>query len=88
MVEHLYIYCIRDLPSNWHCIIEKEHVRESATVLPALESLFLEQPPPFESKSVEKAIFKFIAARRLSTHPVTVSFWTQDMRSSTVLRRV
>ena len=119
MVEHLYIYCIRDLPSNWHCIIEslewlenlypftsvkklyvckefaqgiahalQEHVRESAMVLPALESLFLEQSPPFESKSVENAICKFIAARRLSTHPVTVSFWTQDMRSSTVLRRV
>ena len=118
MAEHLYIYCIRDLPYNWHYMSEnlewleifhpftsvknlyvckefaqgiadalQELVRESTTVLPALESFFLEQPLSFESKPVEKAICNFIAARRLLAHPVTVSFWTQDMRSSTVLRR-
>jgi hypothetical protein len=41
-----------------------------AGVLPALESLFLE-----ERQSVEKAIGQFVAARRLSGHPVAVSPW-------------
>jgi hypothetical protein len=41
-----------------------------AGVLPALESLFLE-----DLQSVEKAIGQFVAARRLSGHPVAVSPW-------------
>jgi hypothetical protein len=40
-------------------------------VLPALQSLFLEELHP--SRSVEEAIGKFIAARQLSNHPVAIS---------------
>jgi hypothetical protein len=39
-------------------------------VLPALQSLFLEEPP---SGPVEEAIGKFVAARRHSNHPVAIS---------------
>ena len=40
-------------------------------VLPVLQSLFLEEPRL--SGAVEEAIGKFVAARQLSNHPVTVS---------------
>jgi hypothetical protein len=42
-------------------------------VLPALQSLFLEELHP--SGPIQKAIGKFIAARQLTDHPVTVSHW-------------
>ena len=45
----------------------------AADVLPALESILLEDPDP-----VEAAIGPFVAARRLSGHPVTVSRWKRD----------
>jgi len=51
----------------------EELVGESATVLPALQSLFLEEL--HLSGPVQEAIDKFIAARRLSNHPVVVSHW-------------
>jgi len=41
--------------------------------LPALQNLFLEEVHP--SKPVKKAIEKFVAARRVSNHPITVSQW-------------
>ncbi len=51
----------------------EELVGESATVLPALQSLFLEEL--HLSGPVQEAIDKFITARRLSNHPVVVSHW-------------
>jgi hypothetical protein len=42
-------------------------------VLPALQSLSLEGPPP--SGAVEEAIGKFVATRQLSNIPVAVSYW-------------
>ena len=42
-------------------------------VLPVLKSLFLEELHP--SRPVEKAIGKFLAARKLSNHPVAISQW-------------
>ena len=42
-------------------------------VLPALESILLEDPDP-----VEAAIGPFVAARQLSGHPVAVSRWNRD----------
>ena len=52
----------------------QEFVGERATeVLPALQSLFLEEPLP--SRPVQEIIENFVAARELSGHPVTVSCW-------------
>jgi hypothetical protein len=52
----------------------QELVGERATeVLPALQTLYLEEPLP--SKPDQEAIGRFIAARRLSSHPVVVSRW-------------
>jgi hypothetical protein len=42
-------------------------------VLPVLRSLFLEEKVP--SGSVQDSIGQFIAARQLSSHPITVSRW-------------
>ena len=48
-------------------------------VLPALQSLFLEEVNP--SGPVREAMDKFVAARHLAGHPITVSHWDrkQDM---------
>jgi hypothetical protein len=47
-------------------------VREGATeVLPALQTLFLEEPLP--SGPVQETIEQFIAARQLAGSPVTIS---------------
>ena len=105
MVEHLYIYGPRYLPSQWQDDIEnmqwleifhpftavknlyvskefarciapalQELVGERVTdVLPALESLFLEELQP--SGPVQEAIGQFVAARQLLGHPVAVSHW-------------
>ena len=105
VVEHLYIYRPRNLPSQWQDNIEnrqwleifrpfaavrnlyickefaqciapvlQELVREKA--LPALENLFLEELHPSRPVlSVQEAIGRFSAARRLSGHPVAVSDW-------------
>jgi len=42
-------------------------------VLPALQSLFLEELHP--SGPVQEAIEKFVAVRQLSSHPISVSHW-------------
>ena len=107
MVEHLYIYGPRYLPSQWQDDIEnmqwleifhpftavknlyvskefaqciapalQELVGERVTeVLPALESLFLEELQP--SGPVQEAIGQFVAARQLLGHPVAVSHWNR-----------
>ena len=52
----------------------KELIGERVTeVLPALRTLFLEEPRL--SASVQEAIEQFVAARQLASHPVTVSSW-------------
>jgi len=45
-------------------------------VLPALQSLFLEEFLP--SEPVQEAIGKFVAARQLAGHPIIVSHWDRD----------
>ena len=46
-------------------------------VLPTLQNLYLEG---FESSGhIQEAIGKFIAARQLSGHPMTVSLWVRDL---------
>jgi hypothetical protein len=42
-------------------------------VLPALQTLFLEEPIP--SGPVQEAVEQFVAARQLSSHPIVVSHW-------------
>jgi hypothetical protein len=55
----------------------EELVGERVTeVLPALETLFLEETPP--SGPVEEAIEKFVAARQLANNPIAVSFWEEN----------
>ena len=51
-----------------------QELRERATdVLPALESLFLEEPQA--SDTLQEAFGQFVAARQLLGHPVAVSHW-------------
>ena len=105
MVEHLYIYGSRYLPSQWQDDIENmqwleifrpftavknlyvsekfvqcialaliDPVAEGVIdVLPALESLLLEERNP--SGPVQEAIGQFVAARQLLGHTVSVSHW-------------
>ena len=107
MVEHLYIYGPRNLPTQWQDDIEngqwleifhpftgvkylyvswkfaqfitpalQELARESvAEVLPALESLSLEELQL--SGSVQEAIGQFVAARQSLGHTVAVSDWNR-----------
>ena len=51
----------------------QELVAEAVTeVLPALQTLLLKELP---SKPIQEAIEKFVSARQLSNHPITVSRW-------------
>jgi hypothetical protein len=45
----------------------------AAEVLPALQSLFLEELHPL--RPVQEAIDKFVATRQLSDHPIVISHW-------------
>jgi hypothetical protein len=55
-------------------------VGERATdLLPALESLFLEELQP--SDPAQEAISQFVAARQVLGHPVAVSYWGGMTRS-------
>jgi hypothetical protein len=52
----------------------KEFIRDGVIeVLPALQTLFLEEPLP--SRPVQEAIEEFVAARQLAGHPIAVSRW-------------
>jgi hypothetical protein len=44
-------------------------------VLPILQNIFLEELQP--SGPVQEGIGQFVAARRLSGHPITVSSWVR-----------
>ena len=73
---------VKNLYVSWnfsHCIalVLQDLVGESASeVLPALESLYLEDLQP--SGPVEEAIGPFVAARQLLGHPVAVSHWKRE----------
>jgi hypothetical protein len=47
-----------------------------AEVLPALQTLFLEETLP--PGPVQEAIEQFVAARQLASHPITISFWERE----------
>jgi hypothetical protein len=48
-------------------------------VLPTLQNIYLEGLQP--SGHIQEAIDKFIAARQLSGHPITISLWVKDSDS-------
>ena len=55
----------------------QEHVTERETeVLPALQSLFLEELHPLGP--VQEAIERFVDSRQLSSHPIAVSQWDRE----------
>jgi hypothetical protein len=55
----------------------RELVGERATeVLPALQSLFLEETLP--SEPVQNTIGQFVSARQLASHPIAVSRWERE----------
>jgi hypothetical protein len=59
----------------------QELVRERVTeVLPALQTLFLEEPLP--SGPVQDAIGQFVAPRQLASHPISVSRWARKVDES------
>ena len=69
-VKYLYISPV-STPSIATAL--QELVAEAVTeVLPALQALFLKELP---SKPIQEAIEKFVSARQLSNHPITVFRW-------------
>jgi hypothetical protein len=59
----------------------QELVGERVTeVLPALQTLFLEEPHP--SGPIQEAIVQFVAARQLACHPIAVSLWEREKDES------
>jgi hypothetical protein len=54
----------------------QELVGVSATVLPAVQNIFLEGMQP--SGTVQEGIQKFVATRQVTSHPITVSPWDRD----------
>jgi hypothetical protein len=57
-------------PALWELVGER-----ATEVLPALQNLYIENLQP--SGLIQKAVGKFVAARELSGHPVTVQSWTE-----------
>jgi hypothetical protein len=73
-VKCLYIslgFATRVVPALQELVGARERARE---VLPALGTLFLEEPLP-SWLGVQEAIQQFVAAQQLSSHPVVVSYW-------------
>ena len=70
-VKDLYIF--RELVSRIAPTLKELVGERVAEVLPALQSLFLEETLP--SESVQEGIRQFVDARQLSNHPVNVSRW-------------
>ena len=73
-VKNLYLsgnFALRIAP------VMQELVGDRTTeAFPTLENIFLEGLQP--SGPVQEGILKFVAARQLSDHPITVSFWKRD----------
>jgi hypothetical protein len=47
-------------------------------VLPALQNIFLQEPPSGSSRPIQGIIGTFVAAQRLARHPIAVSLWDDD----------
>jgi hypothetical protein len=67
------LYISREFASRIAPVLQ-ELVGEGTTgVLPALQTLFLEETLP--SGHVQEAIGQFVAARQLAGHPISISRW-------------
>ena len=53
----------------------------STEVMPTLENIFFEGFHP--SGPLHEGIEKFVAARRLTSHPVAISRWDRDLERAT-----
>jgi hypothetical protein len=67
-VKCLYVY--RESAPHFVSTLQELVEERGPEVLPTLQTLFLEEPGP-----VQEAIEKFVAARQLPSHPITVSRW-------------
>jgi hypothetical protein len=70
-VKSLYLskkYVVRIVPAL------QEFVGDSATVLPALQNIFLEG----QSTTIQDGIQLFFATRQVTNHPIAVSRWYKD----------
>jgi hypothetical protein len=73
-VENLYL---AEKIAQYIAPVLQELVGDRITAaLPALKNIFLEGFPPFGP--VQEGIVKFVAARELSDHPITVFPWKRD----------
>jgi hypothetical protein len=53
-------------------------------VLPTLQNIFLEEPPP--SGPVQEAIGQFVASRQVTSHPIAVSRWDNSEQDKDLIR--
>jgi hypothetical protein len=67
------LYLSRDIAARIAPALGELVGARATEVLPALQSLFLEEPHPLGP--VQEAIDKFVATRQLSDHPIVVSRW-------------
>jgi hypothetical protein len=75
-LKNLYV-CMRFARSVAGALQELARERTTdVTVLPALESLFLERLQP--SGPIQECMGKFVAARQLSGRPIAVNVWERD----------
>ena len=73
------VYISRDFAPRIASSLQ-ELVGERVTeVLPTLKTLFLQHPLPLASGPVQEAIGKFVVARQLAGHPITVSRWENEV---------
>jgi len=67
------LYLSRDITTRIIPAFEELVGERGAAVLPALQSLFLEEL--HLSGPVQEALDNFVAARQLSGHPIAISQW-------------
>jgi hypothetical protein len=67
------LYLSRDIAARIAPALGELVGPRATEVLPALQSLFLEELHP--SRPVQEAVDKFVATRQLSNHPIVVSHW-------------
>jgi hypothetical protein len=70
------LYIIKEFTATIAPVLRELTGERVAKVLPALESLFLEEIQ--SSGPIQEAIGEFVAARQLAGHPITVSTWERD----------
>jgi hypothetical protein len=68
-----FLYISREIVQCIAPVLQELVEERVIEVLPALQTLFLEETLP--SGPFQEAIGQFIAARRLATHPISVSRW-------------